>query len=308
MRGMHIRAITVLAVGLCWVGASMAAGGAPQPARTLQPTDGVYYDPNQSGTALTLQKLGEDAYFGSLNSYDEAGRPTWYIFNSVVDGGASVNAELLSAQDGQCLGCPHANPTVAPSGKTIEITPINAFSILVKHGNVESKMVRTFPNFNQRYPGNSAWFAVFEATLRIPQADNTDKVFTGDVHGFAVPLTDPIDDLNDPNRGIAVFGLWCHNSRCYDELGPIFDTAVPPSALFAIPVVTWDAPQQTANLHTMYRTGQSGSSWLNPTNGFDFDLERVSATEMQGEGQIRDPDSGQVVDAFMTLTLIRQMP
>lgn len=293
-----------------------AAGGTPVPIeRATKLTDGVYYDPQQSGSSLTLQRLGEDAFFGTLNSYDAEGHPVWYIFTATVARGESVRAALLSASGGQCLGCSHTPPVVQSSGYEIEIEPVNAFTVNVKHGSIESKMVRAFPRFNQRYPGNSSWFAVFEATVRIPGPDDTDKVFTGDVHGFAIPLSAPLDAINNPAAGTVVFGLWCNNSRCYNELVPIFSWGVPDASDFNIPVVAWKEAEQTASLETMYRDGTDNAGavtlnppWKKPAAGFEFELERISATEMFGEGLVRDPESGQMVNGSLTLTLVRQMP
>lgn len=103
------------------------------------PEEGMYYDPEESGTGLVLEYQAGVVvvtYFG----YDDAGLPVWWQFSDdleeaiVIPGvdplpppqsdGMSIHyveGELNRFEGGQCLGCPFSEPEVVGTGGFVRI-------------------------------------------------------------------------------------------------------------------------------------------------------------------------------------------
>lgn len=90
------------------------------------PTPGVFYDPAQSGTGLTVDRVvagGNTFIFSTYYHYGANGEPTWLnlaapvtqatIAQYTADGRAAwVQSEWLRAAGGQCFDCAFTAPTV----------------------------------------------------------------------------------------------------------------------------------------------------------------------------------------------------
>ena len=103
------------------------------------PHPGVYYDPTQSGTGLTVDRVavGADTFvFATYYHYDAAGAPTWMNLAAAVhqatmaeysaNGGlaAWVQSEWVRASGGQCFDCAYTvnSVTTPPYGpRTLEL-------------------------------------------------------------------------------------------------------------------------------------------------------------------------------------------
>ena len=103
------------------------------------PHPGVYYDPTQSGTGLTVDRVavGADTFvFSTYYHYDAAGAPTWMnlattlhqatLAEYTANGGlaAWVQSEWLRASGGQCFDCAYTvnSLTTPPYGpRTLEL-------------------------------------------------------------------------------------------------------------------------------------------------------------------------------------------
>lgn len=91
------------------------------------PTPGVYYDPTQSGTGLTVDRLsinGQPYVFSTYYHYDAAGAPTWLNLAAYVTQtsmadytstglAAEVRSEWLRTTGGQCFDCAFTAPVVS---------------------------------------------------------------------------------------------------------------------------------------------------------------------------------------------------
>lgn len=91
------------------------------------PTVGVYYDPSQSGTGLTVDRLavnGQTFLFATYYHYAANGEPTWlnlaaYVTQASMAGysldgvAAEVRSEWLRTTGGQCFDCAFTAPVVS---------------------------------------------------------------------------------------------------------------------------------------------------------------------------------------------------
>lgn len=93
----------------------------------ILPTPGVYYDPSQSGTGLTVDRVtvnGQVFLFATYYHYGATGEPTWlnlaayvtqasmadYTTNGLT---AEVRSEWLRTTGGQCFDCAFTAPVVS---------------------------------------------------------------------------------------------------------------------------------------------------------------------------------------------------
>ncbi len=94
---------------------------------SVVPTQGVYYDPSQSGSGLTVDRLtinGQPYVFSTYYHYDAAGAPTWLNLGAYVTQAsmadytntglaAEVRGEWLRTTGGQCFDCAFTAPVVS---------------------------------------------------------------------------------------------------------------------------------------------------------------------------------------------------
>ncbi len=101
----------------------------------VRPVPGVYFDPSQSGTGLTIDTIpanGQTIAFATYYHYDPNGAPTWLnkiapivpatTAQYTVDGiPATVRGPWIAAAAGQCFDCAYAANTVSypPYGERV---------------------------------------------------------------------------------------------------------------------------------------------------------------------------------------------
>jgi hypothetical protein len=104
-----------LAAAQAQSGPQIPCAGCDQRQQRALPTEGMWYNPEQSGTGFMIdvrnQHLG-----GTWYGYDETGKPTWLIFSAPLVPGETpevmwtVDADLVHFEGGNCANCPYQPP------------------------------------------------------------------------------------------------------------------------------------------------------------------------------------------------------
>lgn len=121
----------------------------PQQERYLEvvaePADGGFFDPDQSGTGITLTKVTQRRFYGLYYGYDNDGRPMWRNFvgefiparpvNGKWDKVGTLKAKTYIATGGQVLGQRWREQVESPAPEgDIEITFHSARKATILYG------------------------------------------------------------------------------------------------------------------------------------------------------------------------------
>lgn len=109
------------------------------------PKNTVWWNPEQSGVGINIEVQGERV-FGIYYGYDDSGQSTWYTFvgdlleSTDPQSAWTVDAPLLSFQNGKCINCDHQTPELADFSANIhlEFNQANHASYRIDEGEMQN--------------------------------------------------------------------------------------------------------------------------------------------------------------------------
>ena len=102
-------------------------GSVVDPASTLVPATGWYWNPAESGRGFFHERRGDAVYFAGFH-YEHDGRSDWFVVPGYVSSGRFA-APMLELEGGQTLTGPYRAPTATPSPGYAQLTTVDAASM-----------------------------------------------------------------------------------------------------------------------------------------------------------------------------------
>jgi hypothetical protein len=269
---------------------------------TIPPYTGTYYDPQQSGSGLTVDVGPGGMLFIVFETYDEAGnqvnliaQPTYVpssesvLQSSGVIGTAS--GAFYQATNGQCPGCPYRAPALTQTSLAADFVWASprhvtmTFQTYTYHFgavNFESRddeefipgrWTLSFVNDNSVYPGQPAEYQTHLpadlAVMRIDPAPFDVSQLTLD------PGSSP--DVHLPPAGAHLYTATCAGNQmgvddtaCFSTL-MIWNNAMPGVLAGGVPLDTakalvWYDPATTSAGFDLYRVAEGGALVVGPAD------------------------------------------
>jgi hypothetical protein len=287
---------------LLTAGAPVHAGAVSSKLGVVLPYTGTYYDPNQSGSGLTVDVGPGGMLFLVFETYDQAGnqvnliaQPSYVpsseaaLESGGIIGGATTS--FYQAANGQCPGCAYRAPTLTAASVTANFVwasprhvtmTFGSYTYHFQAGNFESKddeefvpgtWAVSFVNDNSVYPGEGPEYQnalpTELAVMRIAPAPFTMAQMTLDPASSS--------DVKLPPANAHLYTLQCAgNQMGADETACnttelIWTNVVPGSQRNAIPlgtakaVIWYDAATAAAGMD-IYQQGANGSVVVGPAD------------------------------------------
>lgn len=113
--------------------------------RNINPTTGFWYNPEQSGSGLSIE-VKNRTVFGAYYGYDEEGKPIWFTFTGQLQNSSKtgvmweLDSDLLEFKDGNSLNNDYQPPTLLDPAHQIhiEFNHMNHASFSVDSGSIQN--------------------------------------------------------------------------------------------------------------------------------------------------------------------------
>ncbi len=180
--------------------ASILAFGSTASAFT--PENGTWWNPAEPGTGYLIE-IQDNFLFLAGYMYKPDGQPMWYTSQGTMNGNARFVGELSSFTNGQCLGCPWRQPTVAlGAGGPVEIIFDTETDARITLGGRQVPIKR-FDYALTRTPTdvkNELMLGEWQLTIDFSTSPNIGYPFYGDVLVFQTVDRAPNPDVFDGCR------------------------------------------------------------------------------------------------------------